>query len=1000
MNKIKLSFWLLAFLAGILLQTAVTQADETALFTTSVAPDALILLDLSGSMDQNPAGGSNTWGDATCAGPTFYSSSGSGHTTACSKLAIAKRSIFDLLDDNNSGTIDSQDEASLGVRVGYMRYYNCSDDDTGGNYSSGCNSLSWVLNSRYSRVYCNSATSCTASSSASGSVSGESANGGTPLASALNEAKLYLDASKTGDTAAACRQKFAILITDGADTYACSGNGSEDQSDMYKRRRESVAKAKALADAGYKVFVVGFGAGMPDHLEKTLNWMAYYGGTDNPLVTNSGVTSAYNPASVTSCQASSTTQTGGNYFATSNDPGNTSLAGYAFLAADASQLADSLKSAMNIIREANYSFSQSSIQSSRTADENYLYEGSFQPVTGDPFWLGHLKKFNINADGAVGTLVWDAGALLQAAADSSRTINTYKSGALTAFTTGNITPTNLGVAANADRDAVVGYIRGNATYNQDAWKLGDVFRSTPITVGTPSAFFADSRDTSSNANHNNAFAQFRADHTRSSALGNRLILAGANDGQLHAFKTSDGSEAWSFIPPNFLPKLKNIAHADHPTSLAHSYFVDGPVTVADTWLGAGSGTNKSSADWQTILVFGEGRGGVGAQWSSSASCDSGFNSVYNATGSFTNYCGYYAFNLNDSLNPVYKWHLGFDSSRIANQAPYLGDPWSKIMTGRVLINGNERWVGFFGAGYNAANCAGGGTCDTRGKGFFVVDLTNGQILWSYTYADNAALTYSMPASPAIVDTDNDGFYDTVYLGDLGGSMWRFKMCTSSDASSCSTANWSGGQFFASASADSDVRSIYTTPAVIKDASGKIWVFWGTGDKNDPTNASAQERFFGLQDDRVTSYALGQLDNITSGTYSITSTNKGWYINLSSGEKVLSDSTVFGGVVYFTTFTPSASTDPCQQGGTANLYAISSGSGSGSLPGAQRKMNVGSGIPSAPIVSLRPGGSVAPDLYVTVSGGGSSQASTTRVNFTPPSMTNKTNMLYWRDQRLQ
>lgn len=190
MNKIKWSFWLLALLAGILLQTAVTQADETALFTTSVAPDALILLDLSGSMAQNPAGGNNKWGDATCAGPTFYSSSGSGHTTDCSKLSIAKRSIFDLLDDNNNGTIDSQDEASLGVRVGYMRYYNCGADDTGGSYSSGCNSLIWAINSRYSRIYCNSANSCTASSSASGSVSGESASGGTPLASALNEAWL------------------------------------------------------------------------------------------------------------------------------------------------------------------------------------------------------------------------------------------------------------------------------------------------------------------------------------------------------------------------------------------------------------------------------------------------------------------------------------------------------------------------------------------------------------------------------------------------------------------------------------------------------------------------------------------------------------------------------------------------------------------------------------------------------------------------------------------
>ena len=46
--------------------------------------------------------------------------------------------------------------------------------------------------------------------------------------------------------------------------------------------------------------------------------------------------------------------------------------------------------------------------------------------------------------------------------------------------------------------------------------------------------------------------------------------------------------------------------------------------------------------------------------------------------------------------------------------------------GRVKINGNEKWVGFIGAGYNNDGDP------NRGKGFFVVDLSNGNILWSYT----------------------------------------------------------------------------------------------------------------------------------------------------------------------------------------------------------------------------------------------------------------------------
>ncbi len=116
------------------------------------------------------------------------------------------------------------------------------------------------------------------------------------MASALNEAKLYLDAHKAADSGSACRQKFVILITDGQDTFACNGNGTDTQSDMYKRRKASVKAAKALKDAGYKVFVVGFGANMPNELKNTLNWMAYYAGTDNPAATKSGNTSAITPS--------------------------------------------------------------------------------------------------------------------------------------------------------------------------------------------------------------------------------------------------------------------------------------------------------------------------------------------------------------------------------------------------------------------------------------------------------------------------------------------------------------------------------------------------------------------------------------------------------------------------------------------------------------------------------------------------------------------------------
>lgn len=990
------------------------RADESALFTL-VAPDALIVLDLSGSMRLTPVGDymyannyysySYLWdvpyydtpgtghecevyiyaygtvpkySDGSCSGPFYINPFHVGYTTDCSRLAIAKRALFDMLDDNNDSSVDEEDEESLNVRIGYMRFRD--GNDTSGDYSSGNIKLVEPIGTQYATIW--------------SSINSETAYSGTPLVSSLSEAKAYLDYHKSKDSAEDCRQKFVILVSDGADTYSCSGDGSETQTDMYKRRRETVAKAKALADAGYKVFVIGFGSNMPYWLKNTLNWTAYYGNTDNPETVNSGNVSAYDPSIVTSCQTSTTSlyDAGGpeeHYYANSNDPGEATLSGYAFIASSASDLTDALKQAINIIREATYSFSTASIQTSRTTDEDYIYEASFEPVNNDPFWLGHIKKYNINSDGTIGTRVWDAGSVLQSASSSSRTIHTYISGSMIGFTTTNITKEDLDADTDAERDAIVGYIRGDSTYNPDNWKLGDIFRSAPITIATPSSSFFDAIDA------NNAFTTFRTDHIRTSSNGLRTIVVGANDGQMHAFSASSGTELWSFIPPNMLHKLKYMAHSSHPTGLTHQYFVDGYSTVADVWLGTGDGTAKSSSDWKTLLIFGEGCGGTSKLWSSSSSCDSGFDTIYSS--SYPYYGGYYCLDVTNPSSPIYKWRVNPNSS----DAPYFGDPWCKIYPGRVKAGGNEKWVGFLGGGYNAQNCTNINKCDERGKGFFFIDLSNGNVLKSFTLASVSTMEYSIPATAAIVDTDNDGFIDTVYVGDLGGNLWRFKLCTSADDSSCTYSDWSASLLFQSSSGV--IRPIYSSPAVCKDSQNNLWIYWGTGDKEDPTAANAQEKFYAVKDnDQTTTYEISDLENITSSTYSTSSSSPGWYINFTGqGEKVLAEPTVFGGVVYFTTFVPDQSGDPCSYGGDANLYAVDSITGEGVFSDeGDRSVSIGTGIPMAPVISLKPGTALSPDLYVTTSAGSSGgEVNTQKIDFDPPTLANRTNLLFWKDNRL-
>ena len=66
------------------------------------------------------------------------------------------------------------------------------------------------------------------------------------------------------------------------------------------------------------------------------------------------------------------------------------------------------------------------------------------------------------------------------------------------------------------------------------WKLGDIFHSTPVLVVPP---FLVSQDSSYNT--------FKTNNASRTAV----LLAGANDGMLHAFRESDGVELWGFVPP-------------------------------------------------------------------------------------------------------------------------------------------------------------------------------------------------------------------------------------------------------------------------------------------------------------------------------------------------------------------------------------------------------------------------------------------------------------------
>jgi hypothetical protein len=299
--------------------------------------------------------------------------------------------------------------------------------------------------------------------------------------------------------------------------------------------------------------------------------------------------------------------------------------------------------------------------------------------------------------------------------------------------------------------------------------------------------------------------------------------------------------------------------------------------------------------------------------------------------------------------------------------------------------------------------------ETKGRGFFVVDLKTGDILWRYTAANDGAMGM-IPGSPAIVDRDNDGFIDTGYVGDLAGNIWKFTFCPLdpdvTKSKQCDTNNWSAMQLF---DPEGNNTPIFTTPAVAKDT-GNYWIFWGTGDKANPNKDGAQNRFFALKDQNpVNAY---RISNLTG------SGSSGWYINLTEKESVLSDATVYKGIVFFTSYTPPPTVaNSCGASGTGALYGIAmmpvviQGRNYDVGMNVFSRIDLGTGIPSAPIISQKPiegtgTGSSAPDVYVAVSGGAGKEAevrSSSRYESLSKAMAGSgpsTFIIHWKDRRVQ
>lgn len=693
----------------------------------------------------------------------------------------------------------------------------------------------------------------------------------TPIEGSLLTAKDYfggsLSATAQGGPLAAppnsCGKDFVVLLTDGLPSTDKNGN-------IVTNPDTALAAAASAADqlrtAGSKTYVVGFA--LPYGFSASqLNTIAASGGT-----------------------------------------------GTAYAATDLGSLTSTLGDIFSDILAQTGSAAAVATNSTSLVADSAIFQAKFDSAD----WSGRLFSYDLGSDGSIaGTPSWMAGSADSPApayyvalpAASSRSIITAKTSTGTGIPfrwpvdTAAPTATELDASQTATlgSSAVLNYLRGDASNEgssagqyrpRPAGKLGDIVNSSPVYVVKPKLGYPDSFEGSAYS----AFSTTYASRTP-------MLYVGANDGMLHAFEASTGKEKLAYIPNAVFSKLANLTS----NAYTHRFYVDGTPTMADAYY---------DDAWHTLLVGGLNAGGQGI----------------------------YTLDITDPANfseanasSIVRWEF------TDNNDADLGYTFSQPAIGRMA---NGKWAAIFGNGYN--NTDADGHASTTGQAYlYVVDLQTGTLLAKLATKAGSTTTPNGLASPKAIDVDGDNIVDYVFAGDLQGNLWKFDL-TAANASAWKVAYGTPASpqpLFTAKDTSGATQPITTKPAVgLHPTRGSGYlVYFGTGKYletgDNGTTGTQTQTFYGIWDNdaAVSGRSVLQPQTILGGftesgaewrTVSQNnvdwSTKKGWYLDLESAEKQVSDPILRNGRIIFTTLTPSSGT--CAAGGYSWLMELDARTG--------------------------------------------------------------------------
>jgi type IV pilus assembly protein PilY1 len=716
-------------------------------------------------------------------------------------------------------------------------------------------------------------------------VDGVRAGGGTNLLNAMNSARNYFTSGQVANWNQSCSQNYLIVISDG---YWSSHNSVLGVADQIKNAYN------------IKTFAVGFALGGANNNYKTL---AQRGGTVSPL-----------------------------YASNETD----------LLA----KLTDAIKQAIS----GRLTFTTPAVMSDVTRGD-FVYQATFE-YEKNKQWKGSLKKYKLNTNGSFGAVQWDAATKLNNKNASLRKIWTsaISASGLNNFTTSNrddlkplLFPSQT--VTDTQVDNLINFIRGVDTYDQDAdnnktesiHKLADIYHSNLIVVSPPEA---PTNDTG-NSNFQNTdnyyrsqknYSNFANGNTCGGACSNRteVVIAGANNGILHAFRTSDGEELWGYIPPPVLENFERI-----PSSKANStnaiYGIDGSPSVKDIYFDDTPYDGVNNPRWRTVLISGLGAGG---------------NAIFALDiTDINNPKHLFALQNNPSNKEVYFWNstgakniYSYGSSSLSNEIDYskLGETWSTPRIIRIKNSGIDKWVAVFGGGYNSA------VNPNIGSAVFVMDIENeGKLLEKIDIQDGPSnIINSIPADLSIITADGTpkANYNgaIVYATDLEGKVTKINLTDKGTLYQTTT-------LFEAESTSSNGRYIFTRPEVTINNDNNLWLYFGTGNtqKLQEQSNQIQNRVYGIKDENFPNFVTisnpGTIANCKTAPNCPGGSDIGWYVNLPNKQKLTAEPTIDKDRVYFPIYEPTSGTNACKTG-KAILRAFDSKCGNSLL-----NVNLGTGV---------------------------------------------------------